>query len=267
MMKKGLLPDAAHFTLGVLITVAVEAFLHHNSNVALVVSIGFAGVALVIVGRVIYVLSQGYDEIRERVAEITPRIGLRTRLLEFPAAYGEAGRAIQSAKEEILTVTNWALPYDTRPSDQAEMTDYYSTVLDGVLTRSIVYERIIQLDRPGEEKTQRNKPLLSHLRRCIEERDETSGRTRIGVFRCPPSALVSFLLVDQTILFFQFDEYNNRKECFQVSKCLIVEDNTKEVASAFRELFEGLKRRSDKMTLEDLAKIESGGALLGESAE
>ncbi|HJX85437.1 MAG TPA: hypothetical protein VJ723_13950 [Candidatus Angelobacter sp.] len=260
----GLLPDMGHFVLGVLITVAAEVVIHHSQeptstskfNLALVLAIAGSGVAFVLLGRIIYVLNQRYEGTNARVEEMTRRIGVRTKLMSFPDAYGEAERAVQNAKEEILCVTNWALANEPQPGTQLEMKSYYSSVLDDVLLRGIVYERIIQVDPPGEEKVQRNKPLLSHLRKCIEKRDEMPGKTKIGLFRCPPFTLVSFLLVDKTYLFFQLDEYNNKTQCFQVSKCLIVEDNTKDVASAFRELFDDLKRRSDRMTIDHLNRIE-----------
>jgi hypothetical protein len=244
--RETLLLSALHFVLVGFIAVFVETILRDRE-----------GTKLSLIGIVIglTILLYLLVHISHRIDDIEPRVGVRTTLIDFPQAYREAEKAIRRAKEEILVVSNWTLPYQPNPAAEADRQSYFAKILEKATTGAVAYTRIVQLPPTGGKTMQSFKLLVPHLRECIQKRDER--RDRIGLFRCAPSTLISFAVVDGRWVLVQLDEFDDRTKCFQVSKALIIEDSTKEVASVFKGMFEGLMHHSHSMEIADLAEFEN----------
>jgi len=247
--KHSILFNIAHFILvGIVVAIAEATREHLLANAVSGAILAIAAVQIIC----LYLLISA----NRRLEEIAPRIGIRTMLMNFPEAYVEAEKKVRNAKEEILIVSNWSLPYQPKPGAESNRKRYFSAALEKAKAGGITYERIAQLPR-SEKGMMKSFPLLApHLRECIEARDHKQGK--IGIFISDPSTLVSFLLVDSSFVLFQLDEFDYSSGCFQVSKALILEDNTGEVASAFKEIYATLKLRSRAMELGDLAHFTDG---------
>jgi hypothetical protein len=244
-----LLLNLAHFVLVAVIAVAVEETLKGEIQKHII----FVAALLIVLAQILvfYLIYQ----ISNRIDDITPRVGVRTSLLDFPDAYKEAEKAVKNAKEEILVVSNMALPFQFKPTAETDRKSYFSMLVEEVTKRpEITYERIVQMSSSAGESKGNFPVLLPHLRECIQIRDEKAAA--IGIFSCQPSVLVSFLLIDSTWVLLQLDEFDNRTKRFQVGKGIILEDSAKKLTPVFKKIFGDLMRVSHSMTIAELDEIE-----------
>ena len=176
-----------------------------------------------------------FESIDVLLTELKGRIGVKVTFLDVIGAFLDARDEVKKAKREILAVTNWTQPYNPNPSALAEGKDFFDTILREVGTRHIQYERLIQLPSAGKRAVTLNELIVSHVQACIKARE--SGMSNIKVHKCHSSVSLNFLVIDERVVFFQIDEFNEYTHCYQFSKCLKLEDDTGEMASVFSRMY------------------------------
>ena len=247
-IKHPLFLSVAHFLLVGLVAAVVEHVItqkegEHPLRVPTIV------IAILLVVILYMILS-----LSSRLEDVAGRIGIKTTLLEAKDAYPAAEKVIDKAEKEILIVTNWALPFAPDPGVKDQMKSYFPALLNKVKQGKVLYQRILQVPLSGSKVEQFNTSLIDHIQECIE-----AGKTihKIGVFKCSPSIMTTFLLIDSIYVFLQFDEFQEDGKTLHFSKCLMVEDRTGTVAPRFKELFEYLKNHATigLMKQEDLKEL------------
>lgn len=247
--ERSLLLSLAHFVMVAVIAVGVEEILKGQIHEHMV----FTGALLIVMVQIL--LFYLIFKISGRLNDIAPRIGVKTNLFDFPEAYKEAEKIVTNAKEEVLVVSNMALPFQFNPAAEADRKTYFSMLLEeAARNHDLTYQRIVQLAPTPIENKKNFSVLLPHLRECIQKRDKKEGA--IGVFSCPLSVLVSFLMVDSTWIVLQLDEFDNTTRRYQVGKAIILEDRTKKLTPIFKKLFRDMMFISHSMTLAELNEIE-----------
>jgi hypothetical protein len=180
-------------------------------------------------------IGTGFESINQLLTEVKNRAGVKVTLLGIKESFLDANNEIKKASKNILSVADWTRSYTPNPVVTAESHAYFKTVLEQAINRRIEYERVVQLVANTRNPITRNEQMVSHVRECIKRRN--NGNTNIKVHKCNSSVNVNFLVVDDRIVFLQIDEFNESTGCYQLSRCVKLEDDAGKVASAFSKIF------------------------------
>jgi len=252
--RDSLVRNGLHFLAAAVIAAGIDIWVYSEfkgQRWVLVAVLLFLALQLVIAYFVVLMSS--------RLDEISPRIGIRTTLVEYPEAYRQAIKAVGRAQREILIVSNWALKYQANPKAEADRKRYFAALMKKAQSSKILFERVAQFpDSP--DKMEEIFPLVdAHLRECMELRD--FKHKKVGIYRCSQRVLVSFTLIDSNFALLQLDEFNRESNAYQVYQAIIIEGESGEIFTVFRDVFDKLKLHSHAIEMRDLAEFSSETAV------